>query len=425
MSALFDSMNRILLGKKETTFGTPVALTTADANVRIRNLELSSLTVEYDDESSKYLDGTLTHDMATAGIARGSIDGELKISQGEFYYTSAGVFQSGNLPYDKYLNAGGLKVTTVNPTSLSASDGYWEFAPNNSEICSTMSVAILDVTSCGTNPSAVQYQLGGAMAKSMTIESESAGKPYMLKFSLDGKVVDVYEVEGVNIPEFSEADGISTIADKMLDTTIRITQLNADGTTVVPVAVSTFASNGTTPLVCKDINGVTVTVYDQGQRMQVYATSGGAPIKAYDATGKQIVTYNGKVSNEFCSNKFTLDTAPTLGEIQCQKDSSGLLGFKIVSRDERITIDPLLEKVSDFDFWGAMTSEKPYKLEILGRQLSIVVPYAQVITSEGSDDNGVRRQSLVMRPLKNLLGATKDAKQAVYTIKITGKNIKK
>jgi len=420
--SLFDTQNRLLLGKKETTFGTPVALTTADANVRIRNLELSSLTVEYDDESAKIFDGTLTHEVAIAGVARGTIDGELKISQGEFYYNSTGVFQSANLPYDKYLNAGGLKVTTVNPTDADTNDGYWTFAPNNSELCSTMSVAILDITSCGSNPTAVQYQLGGAMANSLTIESESAGKPYIMKFSLNGKVVDVFEVEGVNIPEFDDANGISTIADKMLDTTIRITALNDDGTVIVPSALSTFTSAGA-PLTVYDYQGVAQTVYDAGNRMKVYSVGGGTPVKVYDANGVEFTPRNGKVSNDFCSNQFSLDTAPTLTEIMCQKDSSGLLGYKITGRDERITLSPLLEKISDWDFWDALTSEKIYKVEILGRQLSITVPYAQIITAEGSDDNGLRRISHSIRPLKNRLGANKDAKQATYTIKITGKNI--
>ena len=364
--SIFNTQNRLLLGKNEASFGVPIALTPAvDSDVRVRDLELSTLSVEYDDESSKFYDGTLTHDMAIAGIARGTIDFSIKVAPGEFHYTSGAVLSSNSLPYNKYMKSAGLKETYSAPSTSAAglSDGYWLFEPNNSELCSTSTIAIYDTTQCGTAAS-VEYKLGGAMANSFTLASESAGKPYIMNFSMNGKVVGVSEVLGSSIPAFNESGSIHTIASKMLNTNITITKLNSDGSDFFPA-----------------------------------------------------------VSESFCTNTLSLDAGLALSEIMCQSDSSGLLGYQITGRDERITIDPLLEKISDFDFWSAMTTENPYKLEIVGQGVEITVPYGQIITSDGSDDNGLRRLSITMRPLKNIQGATDAEQQAVYSIKIYGWNI--
>lgn len=419
--SIFDTQNRLILTKAEPTFGTSVTLTSADANVRVRNIELSSLTVEMDTDSAKIADGTVTKTRQVAGIARGTIDGEFPIAPAEFYFTSAGVANGSAYPESIYFKSAGLKSTVSAPTTSATNDGYFAFAPNNSEMCSTVSTAILDVTSCGTVPTAVQYQLGGAMANAFSITCEQAGKPYTAKFSLNGKVVNVFDVEGSQIPEFDEANTIHTSPDVFLDTDVTITMINENGGVLVPSTISTFTSAGS-PLTVYDIDHNTVTVKDYGNKIPTYNLAGSS-VKVYDSVGNEITPRNGVTSASFCSNMFSLDCAPTLTEIMCQKDKYGLLGYKISDRNERIQITPMLDSIRGFDFWGIVNTNQPVKFELKGKQIEIVAPYCQLISAEGSDDAGVRRNALTLAPLKNIAGATKDEQQAVYTVKIKGKNI--
>jgi hypothetical protein len=252
-------------------------------------------------------------------------------------------------------------VTITEPTDYATEDGYWEFTPGIGGDLQTGTMAIYDIESA-TSPTAIEYKMAGAMG-TVTLESEAAGKPYMLKFAMQGGVEGVNEVAFANIPVFSDDNALSTIADKMLNTTIRITELNDDGTDVVPASV-----------------------------------------------------------NDFCVNAFTLDPGLTITEVPCQSGGSGIKYYTITGRDPRVTIDPLLDKLSDFNFWTALNSEKTYKIELLGQKLEVVVPRGQIITAAGSDSDGLRRNALTIRPLKNLLGSTLAEKEADYSIKIKGIN---
>jgi hypothetical protein len=421
MAKIFDTQNRLLLSKKESTFGTPVTLTTTDANVRVRNVELSSLTVEMDTDSAKIYDGTLTKTRQVAGVARGTITGEFPIAPAEFYYTSAGALTGSKYPESIYFESAGLLMTSANPSTSATNNGYFSFAPNNSAMCNTISTGIMDLTSCGTTDTAVMYQLGGAMANAFSITCESAGKPYTAKFSLNGKVVDVFDIEGSNIPEFLETNTTHTVADVFLDTDVTITMIKEDGTAIVPKTVSTYTNVGAA-LVCYDINHSVITIKDYGNEIPIY-NIGGTPIKAYNLAGNEITPRDGVISSTFCSNMFSLDTAPTLTEIMCQADTYGLLGYKLSDRNERIQITPMLDSVRGFDFWGIINSNQPVKFELKGRKIEVVAPYCQIISAEGSDDNGVRRNALTLAPLKNIAGSTKAERQATYTVKIYGKNI--
>ncbi len=153
----------------------------------------------------------------------------------------------------------------------------------------------------------------------LTIESESAGKPFKMNFSYTGKVDSVYEVYAssaapLNLIDYEDKYSLSTIANKMLYTYITLQELDHDGS----------------PVVGNEIN--------------------------------------------FCVNKFSLDTGLTISPFQCQMDGSGVKYNAITSRDPRITIDPLLERVGPanstvvssnwFKFWEAINSETTYSMQI-------------------------------------------------------------
>jgi hypothetical protein len=130
----------------------------------------------------------------------------------------------------------------------------------------------------------------------------------------------------------------------------------------------------------------------------------------------------------FCSNTFSLDTGNTLAEIMCQADAFGIKQNIITSREPMIKFSPLLDTLSTWDFWGSMTSESIYKIELINYadaaklvpQLKIEAPRAQLVSVSGSDDGGFRRLDQEFRLLRNIQGATPTAKENDFKITIFG-----
>jgi len=371
MANTFNTESRLLLGKREAVAGVAETLTSADGDVRVRTVELSNLTVEYDDESSKYLTGDHTRDEAIAGIARGSIDFGIKMAVGEFVYATSGVAtpKTPKLPYKKYMESAGFTVSAVNPTDYSTEDGYWLFSPEKEADEQTSTIALYDIET-GATGKGIEYKLAGCVG-TFTLGVESTGKPFMGQFSMQGKVSDVREVDHASLPSFDDGKALSTLADPMLNTIVRLTEVNRDGSAIV----------GATP-------------------------------------------YN------LCLNAFSIDGGLTVAEIQCQSDAYGIKNNVITMRDPRISMSPMLATISEFNFWSAMNDMKVYKVEILAYKdaaktkpaIQIIAPRCQLLSTNGADDNGFRRQEYVLRPMRNLQGATALEKQHDYTIKIYGVN---
>lgn len=368
--ATFNTESRLLLGKREAVAGVAETLTSSDGDVRVRTVELSTLQVEFDDESSKYLTGDHTHDEAIAGIARGTIDFSIKMAMGEMVFATSGATTSTpKLPYKKYLESAGLTVSASPSTDYAVEDGYWLLSPEKEADELTSTIALYDIET-GSTGKGIEYKLAGCMG-TFQLNVEGTGKPFMGQFSMQGKVSDVANVAHANLPTFDDDACLSTIADPMLNTIVRITEVNQDGSAKV----------GATPY-------------------------------------------------SMCLNKFGLDGGITVAEIQCQSDQYGIKNNVITTRDPRITCSPMLVSITDFDFWSAMDDMKTYKLEILAYRdpaktklgLSVIAPRCQLIQANGADDNGFRRQDMTFRPLRNLQGANALEKQHDYQIKIYGVN---
>ena len=367
---IFNTESRLLLGKRETTAGIAETLAGTDGDVRVRSVELSTLQVEFDDESSKYLTGDHTGDESIAGVARGVIDFTIKMAMGEMVFATSGAITSTpKLPYGKYLESAGFTVSGVPATDYAVNDGYWELLPEKEADELTSTIALYDIET-GASGVGIEYKLAGCVG-TFKLGVESTGKPFMGSFSMQGKVSDVTNVIHANIPTFSDDAVLSTLADPMLNTIVRITELNQDGSTLV----------GATP-------------------------------------------YN------MCLSSFELDSGLTIAEIMCQSDAYGIKNNVITKRSPRITCAPQLSSLNEFNFWTAMTAMKMYKMEILAYKdaaktipvLSVIAPRCQLIQANGSDDNGFRRLDMNFRPLRNLQGATARDKQHDYIIRIYGVN---
>jgi len=339
--SVFMTENRLLGGLRETVAGTTEAITSGDYDVRARNVELGSLTVEFDNESSKFATGDHTRDEAIAGVTKGEISFDIKLAPGEFDTVTS----AGSLQYDKYLEGAGLISEYVGD---GVTPGKYVFTPGKAGDVNTCTIGLVDVES-GSSPKTIEYKLGGAMS-SLTIGVEGAGKPIIANLGFSGKIAGVSELSAT--PVYSDSDALSSIADKFFNYTVRVTDLSDDST------------------------------------------------------------------EEFCINSFSLESGASLNSLMCQSDASGILYDSITSRDPRITINPLLKSLTDWNFWSAINGEGVYKLEILGDQIEIVVPRGQFISPSISDDGGYLRNELVMRPLRNVEGTTQASKEAVYSISI-------
>jgi len=344
---IFNGENRLFVAKKEGTPGTAETFSAADYNIRVRNLALGALTVEMDNENSKFATGDHTQDEAIPGIKKGEISFDVKIAPGVYSYTGA----ISSFPEGKLFACSGLTEAYVGATGIA---GEWKYTPTRASDATTLTAAIIDIET-GSSPKAIEYKVAGAMG-TLSIGCEGTGKPFMANFKFSGKVDGVTEL--VSIPEYSDTDGIGTLADKFLDTTVQITPL--------------------------DVNG----------------NEDGAAI-------------------EFCTNSFSLELGSEISSINCQADLSGILYDSITARKPMVKINPLLTNLTTWDFFDSLNTVTLYKVEIINASVSLEVPRAQLMNNSIGDDSGRFRNELNFRPLRNILGATQAEKEAVFTLSIS------
>lgn len=356
--SLFPIESRLVGGAVETVPGTAETLVSADYDVRAYELSLSSLEQEMDD-ANKYATGDMTRALSIAGIATGGIDIALKLARGEFEYIATS-YDDYKLPFAKYLQACGLELGVNLPTDEATEDGSFEFFPSMNANLQPITGAVLDIDS--QTGDGVEYSLYGLMG-TLTIDMET-GKPFNANISLTGGVADVVDVPAVSVPEFIDANALSTIPAVMLDTVVRLTELDADGS-VKPAGIVT----------------------------------------------------------ELCLETANLDTGVTVSMVKCQASPSGVLYSTITSREPKISINPRLSKQSELPFWASIKNMSTWKIEIIGTDIEILVPRGQMITSALGDTDGFVSNELTFAPLRNIQGADAAAKQKTYAVTIKGDNI--
>jgi hypothetical protein len=317
----------------------------------MRGLELSSLTTEMDDEASKFATGDHTMDQAIPGIRKAEITFNIKLAPGELTPGPSATAGVSKLPYAKVLETAGLVGTYVGDKITS---GAYKFVPGRAGDSITATLAIVDVDS-GANPVGIQYKIAGAMS-SLSLGCEGTGKPWVANLKYSGKVDGVTEL--TTIPTYSDDDGLQTLGDKFLDTTVRIT------------SVDRYSGLPT-----------------------------GTPI-------------------EFCSNSFSLEVGTEVSSIECQADASGILHNTIVARKPSLKINPRLLKLSEWNFWAKLNEVELYRVEVLGTSVQVEAPRCQLMSNAISDSIGYFRNVLSFRPLRNIAGATQADKEADFSITI-------
>jgi hypothetical protein len=354
--AVFKKNTRLGVLAKESVAGTAETFADTDYNVRMRELELASLTVEMDDEASKFATGDHSMDEAIPGVKTAEIAFNIKMSPGELTPGPSATAGTSKLAYDKVLETAGL-IKSYTGDLITA--GTYTFVPGVAGDTITATLGIVDVES-GSSPKGILYKIAGAMS-TLSFGCEGTGKPFVANLSYTGKVDSVSELD--TIPVYSDDDGMQVLSDKFLSTTIRITGVDAQ--TGLPT---------------------------------------GTPI-------------------EFCSDSFNFDTGITVTPVECQSDASGIIYYTIVERKPMITINPRLLKLSDWDFWEEQNDVTLYKVEVLGTNVQLTIPRAQLMSTNVADSNGYFRNELGFRPLRNIAGSTAAEKEQTFSLAISDVDI--
>ena len=237
----FRTTSRQLFSKLESPAGTsadPLDKANSYASptlqdVRIRNVSPDVENAK-DDENSKYFNGDFTGDEAIAGISSGTLDFGIKFAPGELG-GSVGAY-THKLNYDKYLKHASLSELVLYDTANAATLADYAYGvqrvyiPTVEASLNTMTHTVVDKDNDPTkNGNATE--LVGCMAD-LSIVADTVGAPFTFTFAAQGGA-DKFSVPAANLPSlvFDDSNVMKTVADKYLNTTITVTDLETDAST--------------------------------------------------------------------------------------------------------------------------------------------------------------------------------------------------
>ena len=197
MANNFSSNLRILVGKLESVAGTMETLTSGDFDVRVRAPELT-VTVEVDDEASKWANGNHGEDQSITGAQTAQVTFSVKAA------TASAV--SAEPKWWKFAKGCGLASA-----AWATNKGYG-LTPKNANDEITMTLWVYDIQRGGTGD-ALCTKIAGAMGN-MVLSSEGIGKPWVATFTFTGKVDSVVDVAAASVPVAALLD--TTCADRLL-----------------------------------------------------------------------------------------------------------------------------------------------------------------------------------------------------------------
>jgi len=107
-----------------------------------------------------------------------------------------------------------------------------------------------------------------------------------------------------------------------------------------------------------------------------------------------------------CISTMEFNIGNTISPVQCVGSESGYEKFAITAQDPTITINPVLTRQADFDFWTKFTAGTIQALVIETAQLRLEIPRAQITSASIEDDDGIIRTSLTYRCLRDSTAGT-------------------
>jgi hypothetical protein len=113
-------------------------------------------------------------------------------------------------------------------------------------------------------------------------------------------------------------------------------------------------------------------------------------------------------ANEVCISTFELNFNNTVSPVECIGSETGISKFAITAAEPTLTINPLLQRQSDYDFWSNWLNGTIQEVTITTDQFKLVVPRAQITNSQIADGDGILRNTLTFRCLRNNTVGTYD-----------------
>ena len=191
---------RTIASKVETVPGTAETLADADNNIRVYDLNIGALNVEFDSDPAKYATGDFTLGESIPSNQSASIT-----------FRNKWVNKAGGLEpnWTKFTKACGCDVAAAS----GAWGTGWALYPDAASAEDTLTIGIYDKQR-GSNPSGLFYEFAGCIGN-CTIATEGTGKPYNMSYEFQGALNDITDVAVADIPELSGAQ--TDIADRFLN----------------------------------------------------------------------------------------------------------------------------------------------------------------------------------------------------------------
>lgn len=342
--------------KKESTAGTssdPLDKTNAYttpslSSVRVRDLEVT-VSPEVDDEDSKYLTGDFTGDESIVGKLPSSAKFNIKGAPAE-WDSSGGVSANiHRLNYDEALESAGLNLIEIGDGVTADADYTYPkqylFYPSTDASVNTMTLTEVSKDETGTG---IATEVVGGIGN-LVIGAEGVGKPISLGFEMMGSTA-------------SGDDGVWEISSTDM------AKLGFDDANVMGTVATKFIN-----------------------------------------TTIELIDVETQTSVLVCSAKLELNTGNTVSPIDCQQSKSGMKNNVITEQKPRFSITPQLKKLSEFEYWKALTMQSKYTIDVKTDYQNangifpfrLFVPSAQLLSVPRGDEGGIVNQELTFRPLRN------------------------
>lgn len=198
----YNIAKKIIVAKIESVQGTAETLTSADFDVRMRELEFTP-DIQGGDEDSKFVTGDYGEDVAISGIQGANITTMTKLTQGSAIDTAP--------KWDKLAYGCGLVGTSY------AGTGYgWE--PLQAGDKQTLTMVKTEISDDGT-PVGLSSSTAGVMGN-LTLSAEGVGSPLKVGYEFKGKFSGLTDLPNGSLLSLTAPD--TTIGAKLMNGTASI-----------------------------------------------------------------------------------------------------------------------------------------------------------------------------------------------------------
>ena len=304
-----------------------------------------TLTPERDDEDSSYQNGTLAGDESITGKIVGAAKFYIKGESGEFI---DGTSAQHKINFAKFFETSGCNRIDIKDSVLASTIKFpisYLFYPSSTAVNNTITLTEV-VTDESKN--SVATETYGAVG-TFKISADGTGKPLKIEFDYAGA--------GETTPN-GIWDISPTNTAKLAFDTANISQIVAE----------------------KYVN-TSITITD----LETLAVS------------------------TFCSPSLMFDAGMEKSVVECQNTSGGIRNNYISGMKPRLEITPMLQTLTNFDFWQGMTSQGKYSIDIIVDTtvanippIRLFVPRAELLNAPMSDTEGRVINTMTFRPLENL-----------------------